>query len=803
MEDTGRPEDYPLHSEFVDKVMETGKSLTMEHIPEHLYEIVAPIFMAGDEHGGKPIGAVVVGFRTTARHRQIETKAQMLADIVQLAVGKSASHLEIERLYIDSITRRLGKMKGLAALTVYDSLLKVLAHSESGHIGEDASGEVSVRIRRVIDSRAELEVEDKDGKAMHQYFPIVLSGEDGNDYVAAVVDIAVDVGYIESTVQTMRNKMFKVALVITLSTLLAIWVVLRAVVVAPIKMFSDITEAVTAGDLDSKVQIGSDDEFGSLADSFNRMTQEIRHSRDEMISARNFNQDVLASLNESLIVISNDGHVLMANAAAGELMGYSLKEFEDLHIGAFLKGWDEVLAEVRSRGIAVFSERSFITKDGQYVPVSLSASEMGSQSLGAIFGFVIVATDVRERKKSEEALREYTRKLEAYTAELVEADQRMRESEERFRLAFETGPDPIMLTRLRDGLYVDINNSFVSMTGYPREDVIGRSAYEDIGLWSDLRERDGFLMHLEREGELRNMPMKISLRDGSLRECLVSASVFELGGAPHILTLIRDISELRDAQKDRDLLTEQIIEKNRELEQLVYISSHDLRSPLVNVHGFSKEIEMDFETLTSMLRDVDLPPDVREKFEQITREDVPSSLSYIRSSIGKMDTQLKGLLRLSRLGRTEVEIRVIDMDDLVTGVVDDFSFRIKENGVRVDRTLLPGCLGDEGLVSQAVSNIIDNALKYMHMDRKGIISISGWREGSMNVYCFRDNGKGIREEYKDKVFEIFHRLEPDTVSGEGLGLTIVQKAISKCGGKVWLESQEGKGSRVYLSLPSA
>jgi PAS domain S-box-containing protein len=802
MEDTGRPEDYPLHEEFVAKVMETGKALTMEHIPERLYEIVAPIFMAGDEHGGKPIGAVVVGFRTSARSRQVETKAQMLADIVQLAVGKSASHLEIERLYIDSITRRLGKIKGLAALTVYDNLLKTLAHSEPGHIGEDASGETSDRVSKVIETRDELEAEDEEGQ-MHKYIPIVLSDEAGEDYVAAVVDISVDVGYIERTVLTMRGKMFNVALAITLSTLLAIWIVLRATVVSPISRFSDITAAVTAGDLDSKVQIDSDDEFGRLAESFNRMTQEIRQSRDELLSARNFNQDVLASLNESLVVISNEGHVMMTNEAAGELLGYRLKELEALHIGAFLQGWDEVLDEVRNRGIAVFSERSFIAKDGQHVPVSLSASEMGSQSLGVIFGFVIVATDIRERKRSEEALREYTTKLEAYTAELVEADQRMRESEERFRLAFETGPDPIMLMRLRDGMYVDINNSFVSMTGYPRDDVIGTSAYEDIRLWSDIKERDNFLMALEREGELRNMPMRITLRDGSIRECLVSASVFELGGAPHILTLMRDISELREAQKDRDLLTEQIIEKNRELEQLVYISSHDLRSPLVNVHGFSKEIEMDFEALAAMLEEVDLSPDVREKVEQILSKDVPSSLSYIKSSVGKMDMQLKGLLRLSRLGRAEVEIRDIDMDSLVTGVVDDFGFRIKEGGIRIDRTPLPKCLGDEGLVSQAVSNIIDNALKYMDNSRKGVINISAWKEGVMTVYCIRDNGKGIREEHQGKVFEIFHRLEPDNVSGEGLGLSIVQKAISKCGGKVWLESEEGKGSRLYLSLPSA
>ena len=803
MDNIGRPDDYSLHLRYAMKAIETGNAITMKHLPEHLYEIVAPTFMAGDEHGGKPIGAVVIGFRTSGRGGYIESKARMLADIIQLAVGKSASHLEIERLYIDSIARRLGQIKGLSALIVYDSGLKVVAHSQPGHIGEDAGEEASASIRKVIETSEELEWDDEKRGQISKFVPIILTDEEGQRYVAAVVETSVDTQYIEGSVQSIRGKMFNVALMISLSSLLAIWVVLRVVVVGPIKKFSDITDSVSRGDLDTRVQIDTEDEFGSLAESFNRMTQEIRQSRDELLTARNFNQDVLASLNESLVVVSNEGHVLMANEAAYNLLGYSVKELEELHVGAFMKGWDEVIGDVRSRGLAVFSERVFIRKDGGNVSVSLSASEMGNKSMGVIFGIVIVATDISERKRSEEALREYTRKLEAYTAELVEADQRMRESEERFRLAFETGPDPIMLTRLRDGVYVDINKSFVSMTGYPREDVVGKSAYDDVRLWSVLKERDDFLMGLERDSEIRNMPMRITLRDGTVRECLISASIFELGGAPHILALIRDISELRSAQRDRDQLTEQVIEKSRELEQLVYISSHDLRSPLVNVHGFSKEIEMDFQALAELLDGVDLPAEKKQLAEQILLNDVPSSLSYIKSSIAKMDSQLKGLLRLSRLGRSDVDISEIDMDGLVAEVVDNFGFRIKEEGVRVDRTPLPRCMADRDLVSQAVSNIMDNALKYMDRSRRGVISISAWKEGPASVYCIRDNGKGIRREYQEKVFEIFHRLEPDAVTGEGLGLSIVQKAISKCGGKVWLESEEGKGSRLYISLPSA
>lgn len=803
MENTGRPEDYSLHSSYAEKVAETGKDIHMEHIPERIYEVVAPLFMAGDEHGGKPIGAVTIGIKLVRKGPELDEKAKMLTDIIQLAVGKSASHLEIERLYVDSITRRLGNIKGLASLIVYDNGLKVMAHSEPGHIGEDASGDTVPRLRQVLESHEEQNVDAPEEKTMLKYIPIVLSDEEGEDYVAAVVEMSVDLEYIEGTVGVVKGKMSNVALAIICGTMLAIWWVLRGVVVRPIMQMAELTEAVARGDLDVKVERRGNDELGQLAESFNKMTDEIRDSRDELVSARNFNQDVLSSLYESLVVVSNEGHVMMVNEAAGELLGYTVDELSKVHVSTFLPVWDDVLSEARVRGIAVFSEREFVTSAGRTIPVSVSASEMSSQSMGEIFGFVIVASDISDRKRAEDALREYTRKLEAYTAELVEADQKMRESEERFRLAFETGPDPIMLTRMRDGKYVDVNNGFVEMMGYPKEEVIGRSSYKDISLWPDREARDSFLMEIEKVGGQKNMPMPIVLRDGSARECLVSVSVFELGGEAHLLTLIRDISELKSAQRDRDILNEQLIEKNRELEQLVYVSSHDLRSPLVNVHGFSREVEMDFDALTKLLDKVKMSKVQRDEIERIINEDIPPSLSYIKSSISKMDQQLKGLLKLSRLGRTEVNPRKLDMEALVHDVINNFSFRIKEENVKVEVTGLPACVADEGLVFQAVSNIVDNALKYMEVSKRGRITVSGWENEDRAVYCIRDNGMGIRRDYQEKVFEIFHRLTPNITHGEGLGLSIVQKAVTKTGGKIWLESEEGKGSRFYISLPVA
>jgi signal transduction histidine kinase len=101
------------------------------------------------------------------------------------------------------------------------------------------------------------------------------------------------------------------------------------------------------------------------------------------------------------------------------------------------------------------------------------------------------------------------------------------------------------------------------------------------------------------------------------------------------------------------------------------------------------------------------------------------------------------------------------------------------------------------------SNLIENALKYLGNGKSGLIRISGYQEDGQSVYCIEDNGIGIEPEYRDKIFEIFHQLEPQNSSGEGLGLTIVQRILQRHHGKIWLESEPGTGSKFYISLPSS
>ena len=167
-----------------------------------------------------------------------------------------------------------------------------------------------------------------------------------------------------------------------------------------------------------------------------------------------------------------------------------------------------------------------------------------------------------------------------------------------------------------------------------------------------------------------------------------------------------------------------------------------------------------------------------------------------------MDLLLSGLLRLSRLGRAALNIQSLNMNKLVFDITQSFEYRMKEIGVTMKIDELPSCLGDETQINQVFSNLLDNALKYLNPGQTGIIKIYGRKENGHALYYVEDNGIGIASEHQDKIYEIFHRLNPSTTKGEGLGLTISRKIIDRHAGKIWVKSKLGKGSKFFVSLPT-
>ena len=138
----------------------------------------------------------------------------------------------------------------------------------------------------------------------------------------------------------------------------------------------------------------------------------------------------------------------------------------------------------------------------------------------------------------------------------------------------------------------------------------------------------------------------------------------------------------------------------------------------------------------------------------------------------------------------------------MSDIASAFEFQLKNSGIELQIERLPSCRGDDFQINQMFTNLIDNALKYLDPGRHGIIRVSGEKKNGIVVYCVEDNGIGIARSHQDKIFEIFHRLDPERGDGEGLGLNIVWKILDRHNGNIWVESEPGKGSRFYVSLPA-
>jgi two-component system, cell cycle sensor histidine kinase PleC len=277
----------------------------------------------------------------------------------------------------------------------------------------------------------------------------------------------------------------------------------------------------------------------------------------------------------------------------------------------------------------------------------------------------------------------------------------------------------------------------------------------------------------------------------------------KLNNSQFILLCIEDITKPKKEKRERELLKAELAEKTKELEEIIYTTSHDLRSPLVSIQGFTRELEQAYKRFHAVLNEEAVPPALRKRLDSALDGDFPLAFQHILASSAKMDSLLSGLLKLSRLGRVNINIEKLNMNKLVAEVISCLEFQVEEAGATVQVEDLPSCYGDEEQIDQVFSNLLGNALKFLDPKRPGIIRVSGVAEKEQVVYCVEDNGIGIAEKDKDKIFEIFHKLNPEDKRGEGLGLIIVRKILGRHGGKIWVESEPGKGSKFYVSLPDA
>ena len=379
------------------------------------------------------------------------------------------------------------------------------------------------------------------------------------------------------------------------------------------------------------------------------------------------------------------------------------------------------------------------------------------------------------------------------------------ENEKRLQAILDTAVEGIITIDER-GVVDSFNRAAERIFGYAAPEVLGKN----ISMLMPApyqSQHDGYIQNYvaSRIPKIIGIGREVTglRKDGSTFPMDLSVSEVTLPGRRIFTGIVRDISERKAAERRLEVLARTLAEKNRELEAIVYVASHDLRSPLVNIQGFSTELKYCCDRVRGLLEDRSRPTVDREELLGVLAADVPEALSFIQSSVTKMDALLSGFLRFSRLGRAAMRIEQLDVAGLLSELLKSMDYQIQAAKGQVECTgQIPDCFADAVHLNQVFTNLIDNALRYRHPAREPRIQISGMVVGGESRYCVRDNGLGIAPQHQKKVFEIFHRLDPAATQGEGLGLTIVQRALERLHGRVWVESEEGNGSAFWISLPA-
>lgn len=251
--------------------------------------------------------------------------------------------------------------------------------------------------------------------------------------------------------------------------------------------------------------------------------------------------------------------------------------------------------------------------------------------------------------------------------------------------------------------------------------------------------------------------------------------------------------------------TQELESKNAELSDFLYVASHDLRAPLINLAGFSHVLQDSMSTLERLMERVrgshngTVAPALAEW--PSLKEDIAESINFILRSTAKMDVLVTALLELSRIETRPHVQQPIDTRKLVDDIFGAFHFQISERKIAVSTGVLPVVTGDPVRINQVFSNLIDNAIKYMRPQGDKHIEVGCVGNGGHHHFFVRDTGLGIRPEDQATVFRLFARVGNNGVTGDGVGLAAVRKIVEKHGGKIWVESEPGKGSTFWFTLP--
>ena len=471
-------------------------------------------------------------------------------------------------------------------------------------------------------------------------------------------------------------------------------------------------------------------------------------------------QDVINGFPSPIFVKDVEGRFLTINSKLEEQLGVKSEELKgktdyDISTKELAEYYRLNDQKVLEEGKAILIEEEADLVDGHHTLLNHKFPIYDIN--GKPYGVGSISTDITERKLLEE------------------------------KLVFQSN----LLSRVQDAIIALDGNYNVSywnkmaeeMFGWSEDEVIGRNSGELLQSKIPNSSRDKSIEKMENESKYDG-EVYYRHKDGHYIPTYIRATTLtdEKGNITGVLSSMRDITEIKNREEKEQKFIEELTRSNVELERFAYVSSHDLQEPLRMVTLYSQLLE--------------------RRYKDRLDSDSDDFIEYIVEGAQRMRLLIDGLLEYSRVNSQTTIFKKVDLETVLDAVIHNLKIIIDENNVSISHNNLPTILGDQNQMLQVFQNLISNAIKF-HGSQPPKINISVKKNEKEWIIAVKDNGIGIDPKYQKQIFEVFKRLHTkQQYPGTGIGLSITQKIILQHGGQIWVESELGKGTTFYFTIPN-
>jgi len=578
-------------------------------------------------------------------------------------------------------------------------------------------------------------------------------------------------------IQGMRILLLSVLVIALLAAAIAI--AITRSITRPIKTLHEGTEIVGGGNLDYKIGMKAKDEIGQLARAFDKMTrnlnrtttgvdkltEEVAHRKkteEELRESRKRFRSLVETTSDWIWEVDRNGVYTYASPKVEALLGYVPEEvigktpFDLMPAEEAERLTDLFQAFIDSRKSFQALENTNLHKDGRRVMLETSGVPIFDDS-DEFVGYKGIDRDITERKQAEEEIRRAAQEWKTTFASITD----------------------MVSIHDKDGKLLRVNKAFANVFGAEPEELIGKACYEVVHGTKKPWPECPMKQMLETKKPV--VAEFFEPRLGIYLEVSGSPILNEEGEFVAFVHVTKDITERKRMEEELKQTLAELERSNAELEEFAYVASHDLQEPLRMVASYLQLIE--------------------RRYKNRLDKDADEFIAFAVDGATRMQKMINKVLLYSRIGKQSKPLRPIDCEDILDQVVANLAASIQESGVIVTRDPLPTVMANDALLIELFQNLIGNAVKFRGKKLPGI-HIKAEKKGSDWVFSVRDNGIGVDPRHAERIFQIFQRLHGrNKYPGTGIGLAVCKKIVERFGGRIWVESETGKGSTFYFTIP--